>query len=83
MIEEKKWNNRHGDKKQHERYKSAGVEVPEKFDKYQDLKYNGSERDKRLRSIDYARRMKLKNNPELKLPNVDTATIDKNKFEKY
>ena len=83
LIEEKKWNNRHSDKKQHERYKSAGVEVPEKFDKYQDLKYNGSERDKRLRSIDYARRMKLKNNPELKLPNVDTATIDKNKFEKY
>lgn len=83
LIEEKKWNNRHSDKKQHERYKSAGVEVPEKFDKYQDLKYNGNERDKRLRSIDYARRMKLKNNPELKLPNVDTATIDKNKFEKY
>lgn len=83
LIEEKKWNNRHNDKKQHERYKSAGVEVPEKFDKYQDLKYNGSERDKRLRSIDYTRRMKLKNNPELKLPNVDTATIDKNKFEKY
>ncbi len=27
--------------------------------------------------------MKLKNNLELKLPNVDTATIDKNKFEKY
>ena len=83
LIEEKKWNNRHSDKKQLERYKKAGVEVPEKFDKYQDLKYNGSERDNRLRSIDYTRRMKLKNNPELKLPNVDTATIDKNKFEKY
>ena len=42
LIEEKKWNNRHGDKKQHERYKSAGVEVPEKFDKYQEMKYNNS-----------------------------------------
>lgn len=27
--------------------------------------------------------MRLKNNPDLKLPNDDTATIDKNKFEKY
>lgn len=42
LIEEKKWNNRHSDKKQHERYKSAGVEVPEKFDKYQEMKYNNS-----------------------------------------
>lgn len=42
LIEEKKWNNRHSDKEQHERYKSAGVEVPEKFDKYQEMKYNNS-----------------------------------------
>ena len=42
LIEEKKWNNRHSDKEQHERYKSAGVEVPKKFDKYQEMKYNNS-----------------------------------------
>lgn len=41
-LVEKKWENRHSDKKQHERYKSAGVEVPEKFDKYQEMKYNNS-----------------------------------------
>lgn len=83
LIEENKWKNRHRDKKQFEKYKNVGVRVPKSFDNYQDLKYNESERDRRLRSVDYTRRMKLKNNPELKLPNVDTATIDKNKFEKY
>jgi hypothetical protein len=42
LTEEKKWNNRHNDKEQHERYIRAGVEVPEKFDKYQGMKYNNS-----------------------------------------
>lgn len=37
---EKAWKNRHSDKKQHERYKSAGVDVPKNFDKYQKMKYN-------------------------------------------
>lgn len=40
MIEEKKWKNRHSDKKQFERYKNAGVQVPKSFDKYQKMKYN-------------------------------------------
>ena len=44
LIEEKKWNNRHSDKKQLERYKKAGVEVPKSFDKYQKMKYNDSKR---------------------------------------
>ena len=82
-VEEKKWKNRHADKKQFEEYKKYGVEVPKNFDDYQDLKYNRSERDRKLRYVDYTRRVKLKNNPKLKLPNVETATIDKNKFEKY
>ena len=42
LIEEKKWKNRHSDKKQLERYKKAGVEVPKSFDKYQEMKYNNS-----------------------------------------
>ena len=42
LIEEKKWNNRHSDKKQLERYKKAGVEAPKSFDKYQEMKYNNS-----------------------------------------
>lgn len=83
VVEEKKWKNRYSDKKQYNNYKRAGVNVPESFDKYQDLKYNSSKRDNKLRSIDYTRRMKLKDNPSLKLPNIDNATIDKNKFEKY
>ena len=44
LIEEKKWNNRYSDKKQLERYKKAGVEVPKSFDKYQKMKYNDSKR---------------------------------------
>lgn len=42
LIEEKKWKNRHSDKKQLERYKKVGVEVPKSFDKYQEMKYNNS-----------------------------------------
>ncbi|WAW15445.1 minor capsid protein [Peptostreptococcus equinus] len=81
---EKAWKNRFSDKKQHEKYKNAGVEVPKSFEDYQKMKYNKStDRDIKLRSVDYARRNKLKNNPKLRLPNVETATIDKNKFEKY
>lgn len=44
LTEEKKWNNRHSDKKQLERYKKAGVEVPKSFDKFQKMKYNDSKR---------------------------------------
>ena len=40
LKEEKKWKNRHSDKKQFEKYKNADVQVPKSFDKYQDLKYN-------------------------------------------
>lgn len=41
LLEEKKWENRHGDKKQYERYKEIlGKEyVPKSFDEFQSLKY--------------------------------------------
>ncbi len=39
-LVEKKWKNRHSDKRQHKKYLNSGVEVPKNFDKYQDLKYN-------------------------------------------
>lgn len=41
VIEEKKIKNRYNDKKQHEKYKNVlGKEVPNSFDKFQELKYN-------------------------------------------
>lgn len=42
LIEEKKWNNRHNDKKQYNKYKKEGIKVPKSFDKYQEMKYNNS-----------------------------------------
>lgn len=49
MLEEKKWKNRHSDKKQYENYKKAGVEVPKSFEKYQDMKYNKEKEYKRAK----------------------------------
>lgn len=40
LKEEKKWKNRHSDKKQFKKYKKAGVKVPRSFDKFQNMKYN-------------------------------------------
>lgn len=39
-LAEKKWKNRHGDKKQYEKYKDAlGGEVPKSFNEFQNIKY--------------------------------------------
>lgn len=83
LLVEKKWKNRHSDKKQYDNYKEIlGKDIPNSFDKFQNLKYNISE-DYRFIKLDYSRRNKLINNPELKLPNIDTATIDDRKFTEY
>ncbi len=46
----KRWKNRFSDKKQHKKYKEAGVDVPKNFDKYQDLKYNESKMNWRIKN---------------------------------
>ncbi len=50
LLVEKKWKNRHSDKKQYERYKETlGKDTPKSFDKFQDLKYNNSEEWSKLK----------------------------------
>ncbi len=83
VTAEKKWKNRHGDRAQYERYKEVlGKDTPKNFDGFQNLKYNDSE-DYRLVKVDYSRRKKLIDNPELKLPNAEKAIIAEDKFTKY
>ncbi|MBO0447941.1 minor capsid protein [Enterococcus sp. MJM12] len=55
---------------------------PRNLDSFQEIKYNGS-RDWQLTKIDYQRRKRLLNNPNLKLPNAEDATIDNRKFTRY
>ncbi|SCL85070.1 minor capsid protein [Sporanaerobacter sp. PP17-6a] len=41
ITAEKKWKNRHSDRAQYERYKEVlGKDIPNSFDKFQDMKYN-------------------------------------------
>ena len=40
LIEEKKWENRHSDKKQFEKYKNLGYDGVKLFDDFQKIKYN-------------------------------------------
>ena len=40
LIEEKKWKNRHSDKKQFEKYKNLGYDGVKLFDDFQKIKYN-------------------------------------------
>lgn len=83
VAAEKKWKNRFADKRQFAKYKNIlGKDAPKDIDSFQNLKYNNSE-DYRLVKIDYSRRKKLIDNPELKLPNVEKATIAEDKFTKY
>lgn len=55
---------------------------PRNLDSFQEIKYNDG-RDWQLTKIDYQRRKRLLNNPDLKLPNAEDATIDNRKFTRY
>lgn len=71
------------DMKQFAKYRSVIPEdVPQNIEEFQEMKYNGG-RDYDLIKLDYRRRNKLINNPELLLPNVDSAIIDDRKFTNY
>lgn len=84
LLEEKKWKNRHGDKEQYERYyKVLGNDISVKsLDDFQNLKSN-DDKIYGLINLDYSRRYKLINHPELKLPNLEKAFIAVDKFAKY
>ena len=83
-AEKKKHINYHSDKKTYEDYKKRlGKEnVPETLDKFQDLKYNGTEQWIYMQ-IDYSRRNALKNHPDRALPHAKTATAADSKFTDY
>lgn len=83
-TERKKLLNEKSDKQQYRSYKSVlGKEnVPETFDKFREMKYNNSENYRFMR-IDYLRQNKLRTNPELVLPNANSASADDRKFTEY
>lgn len=56
--------------------------IPETFDKFQDIKYNKTKYWKNMHT-DYLRKRKLINNPELSLPNWDNVEIPEAKLTKY
>lgn len=72
------------DKRQYEKYVSViGKEhMPKTFDKFQDLKYNESEKWGFVK-LDYKRRNTLLNHPEQKLPNAEKVMADDRKFTDY
>lgn len=76
--------NRSKDNEQYRRMKTIIPKEnwPSNLDSFQEIKYNDG-RDWQLTKLDYQRRKRLLNNPDLKLPNADVATIDNNKFTKY
>lgn len=79
-----KLRNNSSDKRQYEQYKSVlGTKnVPKSFDKFQNLKYNDSEKYNFIK-LDYRRHIKLINDPSLALPNAKNATADDRKFTEY
>jgi len=94
LLEEKKWKNRHADKKQYERYKKVlGEDLGVKsLDDFQNLKYNDAERWEEVKSIyKYTNMLKKRkivilndNNHSLPLegePNSITDLVDNNKVK--
>lgn len=80
---QKKGRNYVSDQKQFEEYQTVlGKNAPTTFVKFQDLKYNDPEKWDFLK-IDYARRNKLINHPELVLPGANTAQVPSAKFTGY
>lgn len=76
--------NRSKDNEQHRHMKTIipKEDWPTTLDSFQEIKYNDG-RDWQLTKLDYQRRKRLLNNPDLKLPNADKATIDDRKFTEY
>lgn len=71
------------DMKQFAKYRSVIPEdMPQNIEQFQEMKYNGG-RDYNLIKLDYRRRIRLKNDPSLALPNAEDATADSRKFTGY
>lgn len=82
-LAEKKLRNQKTDKEQYEQYKKVlGENVPDSLDSFQNMKYTESEKYGFVK-LDYSRRNKLMEYPELKLPNAENVILPEGKFTKY
>lgn len=79
----KKMRNATADEKQFDAYKDLlGKDIPGSLDSFQNMKYTDSERW-RFAKLDYSRRNKLVNHPELALPAARKAELPEGKFTQY
>lgn len=83
-LAQKKDSRRTADKARYAQYKSVlGAEnVPKTLDEFQNVMYNGGEAYSFMK-LDYNRQNRLKQHPELALPNAEAATADDRKFTEY
>lgn len=80
---QKKYQNRKPDAAQQKAFrKLLGKDTPGNLADFQQLKYNDPEKFSFVQ-LDYRRRMRLLQNPDLKLPSAEKATAADAKFEKY
>lgn len=83
LIQEKMTKNRGTDRRQLQKYnKALGPDKIKDLDVFQDLKYNNSVKYDFVK-LDYSRRNRLLQHPEMKLPNAEQAIIPEPKFTKY
>lgn len=82
-LMEKIQKNRAADKSQYETYKEIlGREAPKSLDSFQKLKYTDSETFG-FTKLDYERRKRLIDKPELKLPGTENLVLPEKKFTDY
>lgn len=71
------------DTKEFEKYREVlGNDIPDTLEKFQDIKYNDEDTWSFVK-LDFTRRRKLLNNPQLVLPGLDHLKIDDRKFTRY
>lgn len=83
LVQERMTKNRGADRRQLQKYnKILGPDKIENLDAFQDLKYNNSEKYGFVK-LDYSRKHRLMEHPELSLKNAEQAIIPEPKFTKY
>lgn len=83
LVQEKMTKNRGADRQQLQKYNEVlGPDKIKDLDAFQVLKYNNSEKYDFIK-LDYSRKNRLIQHPELKLPNAEQAIIPEPKFTKY
>jgi len=83
LVQERMTKNRGADRRQLQKYnKVLGPDKIENLDVFQDLKYNNSEKYGFVK-LDYSRKHRLMEHPELSLQNAEQVIIPEPKFTKY